>query len=35
MLNTDGMVVEARENIFIVKNNVLITPPTASGALEE
>jgi len=35
MLNTDGMVVEASgENIFIVKNNVLITPPTASGALE-
>lgn len=35
MLNTDGMVVEASgENIFIVKNNILITPPTASGALE-
>lgn len=35
MLNTDGMVVEASgENIFVVKNNVLITPPTASGALE-
>ena len=34
MLNTDGKVVEASgENIFIVKNNVLITPPTASGAL--
>lgn len=35
MLNTSGMVVEASgENIFIVKNNVLITPPISSGALE-
>jgi branched-chain amino acid aminotransferase len=35
MLNTNGMVVEASgENVFIVKNNVLITPPIASGALE-
>jgi branched-chain amino acid aminotransferase len=34
MLNTNGMVVEASaENIFIVKDNSLITPPTASGAL--
>jgi branched-chain amino acid aminotransferase len=34
MLNTAGMVVEASaENIFIVKDNVLVTPPTASGAL--
>ncbi|HEY7734054.1 MAG TPA: branched-chain amino acid transaminase [Nitrososphaera sp.] len=35
MLNTAGMVVEASaENIFIVKDNVLVTPPTASGALD-
>lgn len=35
MLNTSGMVVEASgENIFIVKNNILITPPISSGALE-
>ncbi|MDR4511765.1 MAG: branched-chain amino acid transaminase [Nitrososphaeraceae archaeon] len=35
MLNTIGMVVEASgENIFIVKNNILITPPISSGALE-
>ena len=34
MLNTNGMVVEATaENIFIVKDKVLITPPIASGAL--
>ena len=34
MLNTSGMVVEASaENIFIVKNDKLITPPTSSGAL--
>ena len=34
MLNTNGMVVEASaENIFIVKDNLLITPPIASGAL--
>jgi branched-chain amino acid aminotransferase len=35
MLNTNGKVIEASaENIFIVKGNLLITPPTASGALE-
>jgi branched-chain amino acid aminotransferase len=34
MLNAAGMVVEASaENIFIVKNGVLATPPTTSGAL--
>jgi branched-chain amino acid aminotransferase len=34
MLNANGMVVEASaENIFIVKDNVLITPPIKSGAL--
>src|ERR687887_700109 len=34
MLNTSGMVVEASaENIFIVKNNTLITPSITSGAL--
>jgi branched-chain amino acid aminotransferase len=34
MLNSVGMVVEASaENIFIVKHNVLATPPTTSGAL--
>jgi branched-chain amino acid aminotransferase len=34
MLNAAGMVVEASaENIFIVKDNVLATPPTTSGAL--
>jgi branched-chain amino acid aminotransferase len=34
MLNTSGMVVEASaENIFIVKEEKLITPPTSSGAL--
>jgi branched-chain amino acid aminotransferase len=35
MLNTAGKVVEASaENIFIVKNKKLITPPISSGALE-
>src|SRR5919109_5263685 len=35
MLNTNGMVVEASaENIFIVKDNYLITPPITSGALD-
>jgi branched-chain amino acid aminotransferase len=35
MLNTAGMVVEASaENIFIVKDSRLVTPPTASGALD-
>jgi branched-chain amino acid aminotransferase len=34
MLNANGMVVEASaENIFIVKNNTLITPSITSGAL--
>lgn len=34
MLNANGMVVEASaENIFIVKDNILITPPVMSGAL--
>jgi branched-chain amino acid aminotransferase len=34
MLNTNGKVIEASaENIFIVKDNVLITPPITSGAL--
>ena len=34
MLNTSGMVVEASaENIFLVKDGALITPPTSSGAL--
>ncbi|HEU4605081.1 MAG TPA: branched-chain amino acid transaminase [Nitrososphaera sp.] len=34
MLNSAGMVVEASaENIFIVKNGSLATPPTTSGAL--
>lgn len=34
MLNSDGMVVEASaENIFIVKDGKLATPPTSSGAL--
>jgi branched-chain amino acid aminotransferase len=34
MLNTNGMVVEASaENIFIIKDNVLITAPIMSGAL--
>ena len=35
MLNSAGMVVEASaENIFIVKDDILATPPTTSGALE-
>lgn len=35
MLNSAGMVVEASaENIFIVKDSTLVTPPTASGALD-
>lgn len=34
MLNTSGMVVEASaENIFVVKDETLVTPPTSSGAL--
>lgn len=34
MLNTAGMVVEASaENIFVVKDDVLMTPPTSTGAL--
>src|ERR687898_505928 len=35
MLNTSGKVIEASaENIFIVKDSLLITPPTTSGALD-
>ncbi|HEY9398426.1 MAG TPA: branched-chain amino acid transaminase [Nitrososphaeraceae archaeon] len=35
MLNMSGMVVEGTaENIFIVKNEILITPPLSSGALD-
>lgn len=35
MLNMNGVVVEGTaENIFMVKDNTLITPPLASGALE-
>lgn len=35
MLNIDGMVAESSaENIFIVKDGILITPPTTAGALE-
>jgi branched-chain amino acid aminotransferase len=35
MLNSAGTVVEASaENIFIVKDNIVATPPTTSGALE-
>jgi len=35
MLNSSGAVVEASaENIFIIKNDVLATPPISSGALE-
>ena len=35
MLNVSGMVVEGTaENIFIVKNGLLITPPLTSGALD-
>jgi branched-chain amino acid aminotransferase len=35
MLNSAGTVVEASaENIFVVRDNILVTPPTTSGALE-
>jgi branched-chain amino acid aminotransferase len=35
MLNSVGAVVEASaENIFIIKDNILVTPPISSGALE-
>ena len=35
MLNIDGMVAESSaENIFLVKDGILITPPTTAGALE-
>lgn len=35
MLNSAGMVVEASaENIFMVQDDMLITPPTTSGALD-
>ncbi|MEM2856822.1 MAG: branched-chain amino acid transaminase [Candidatus Nitrosocaldaceae archaeon] len=35
MLNIDGMVAESSaENVFIVSNNKLKTPPTTAGALE-
>jgi branched-chain amino acid aminotransferase len=35
MLNSSGTVVEASaENIFIIKNDVLVTPPISSGALD-
>ncbi|MFL6474020.1 MAG: branched-chain amino acid transaminase [Nitrososphaera sp.] len=35
MLNSVGNVVEASaENIFVIKDNILITPPISSGALE-
>lgn len=35
LLNTAGKVVEASaENVFIVKNKTLITPPVSSGSLE-
>ena len=35
MLNMNGMVVEGTaENIFMIKDNTLTTPPLASGALE-
>jgi branched-chain amino acid aminotransferase len=35
MLNSVGAVVEASaENIFIIKNNILATPPLSAGALE-
>jgi len=35
MLNVDGRVAESSaENIFIVKDAVLVTPPTTAGALE-
>src|ERR687897_921458 len=36
MLNTDGKVIEASaENIFIVKDGLLVTPPVTSGALND
>lgn len=35
MLNMRGMVVEGTaENIFMVKNKILVTPPLTSGALD-
>jgi len=35
LLNTHGFVAECTgENLFVVKNGVLITPPLSSGALE-
>ena len=35
MLNPQGFVSECTgENIFVVKDGVLITPPISSGALE-
>jgi branched-chain amino acid aminotransferase len=35
MLNSVGNIVEASaENIFVIKDNILITPPISSGALE-
>jgi branched-chain amino acid aminotransferase len=35
MLNSVGAVVEASaENIFIIKDNILVTPPLSAGALE-
>lgn len=35
MLNIDGMVAESSaENIFIVQDGILVTPPTTAGALD-
>ena len=35
MLNPSGLVSEcAGENIFVVRNGVVLTPPTSAGALE-
>ena len=35
LLNTTGSVAEATgENVFVIKNGVLLTPPLAAGALE-